>query len=330
MGRSIDLDDPLTLAIAPPADETPEARALRLQLEDEARRTNDEIDEMLRQERAALRKRKKPVKVLLLGQSESGKSTTLKSVSLIFFLSHIIHTLITLLKDFQLTYARKAWQDERQSWRAIIQLNLVRSVTTILDLLHTELTGAPLPASSPFALAALTADADDPTAFAQDAADVGGQEKMPRLSFTEKHKLLKLKLAPLRKVQADLEKRLGSGAEEPTPFEGGSGTNTTAAPFDQSPYSNGYAAPSSPTRRQEFYVRSSTGWKSALEKLRPARPSTSSSRDSMEGARGRREAEETSQIIAGCREDMKALWEDKTVREMLARRKVRLEEGGGL
>lgn len=81
MGRSIELDDPLTLAIAPPADETPEARALRLQLEDEARRTNDEIDEMLRQERAALRKRKKPVKVLLLGQSESGKSTTLKSVS---------------------------------------------------------------------------------------------------------------------------------------------------------------------------------------------------------------------------------------------------------
>lgn len=81
MGRSIDLDDPLTLAIAPPADETPEARALRLQLEDEARRTNDEIDEMLRQERAALRKRKKPVKVLLLGQSESGKSTTLKSAS---------------------------------------------------------------------------------------------------------------------------------------------------------------------------------------------------------------------------------------------------------
>lgn len=226
-----------------------------------------------------------------------------------------------------MTYARKAWQDERQSWRAIIQLNLVRSVTTILDLLHTELTGAPLPASSPFALA--TVDPEDST-FSQDTADTPSQEKMPRLSFTEKHKLLKLKLAPLRKVQADLEKRLGSGAEEPTPFEGGSGTNTTAAPFDQSPYNTGYAAPSSPTRRQEFYVRSSTGWKSALEKLRPARPSTSSSRDSMEGARGRREAEETSQIIAGCREDMKALWEDKVVREMLTRRKVRLEEGGGL
>lgn len=79
MGRSLDIDDPLTLAIAPPPDETPEARALRLQHEDEARRINDQIDEMLHQERTALRKRKKPVKVLLLGQSESGKSTTLKS-----------------------------------------------------------------------------------------------------------------------------------------------------------------------------------------------------------------------------------------------------------
>lgn len=87
MGRSIDLtDDPLAAAAAPPSDETPQQRADREREEAEAKRVSDEIDQSLRDERAALRKKKKPVKVLLLGQSESGKSTTLKSVFISFFL----------------------------------------------------------------------------------------------------------------------------------------------------------------------------------------------------------------------------------------------------
>ena len=72
---SLDEDDPLTMAIAPPKDETPEQRAERERKEAEARRVSDEIDEQLRVERAALKKRKPPVKVLLLGQSESGASS---------------------------------------------------------------------------------------------------------------------------------------------------------------------------------------------------------------------------------------------------------------
>lgn len=101
MGRSLDIDDPLTVctfcirliavsyslsscldhqaAIAPPPDESPSAREARLRNEQEAKRINDEIDEQLRSERAAVRRKKKPVKVLLLGQSESGKTATLKS-----------------------------------------------------------------------------------------------------------------------------------------------------------------------------------------------------------------------------------------------------------
>ena len=78
MGRSLDVDDPLALAIAPPANESPDDREARERREAEEKRVSDEIDEMLRAERANKRRRK-PVKVLLLGQSESGKSTTLKS-----------------------------------------------------------------------------------------------------------------------------------------------------------------------------------------------------------------------------------------------------------
>jgi hypothetical protein len=65
-------NDPLAAAIAPPPDETPDARAARLRAEAEARRISDEIDEQLKQERASRRKQRPCVKVLLLGQSESG------------------------------------------------------------------------------------------------------------------------------------------------------------------------------------------------------------------------------------------------------------------
>ena len=82
MPRSFDVDDPLAAVLAPPPNESPHDRALREEREAQAKKTSDEIDEMLRIERAALKKRRKPVKVLLLGQSESGKSTTLKSESM--------------------------------------------------------------------------------------------------------------------------------------------------------------------------------------------------------------------------------------------------------
>ena len=66
-------DDPLTLAIAPPPDETPEQREARLSAEAEARSISERIDEQLKTEKAAQRKRRsQTVKVLLLGQSESG------------------------------------------------------------------------------------------------------------------------------------------------------------------------------------------------------------------------------------------------------------------
>lgn len=66
MGRSLD-EDPLTLAIAPPPDETYEQRQIREAAEAEAKRISDEIDEQIRREREAEKKKKKPVKLLLLG-----------------------------------------------------------------------------------------------------------------------------------------------------------------------------------------------------------------------------------------------------------------------
>lgn len=71
--------DPLALALEPPANETSAERWEREQREAHARAVSAQIDEEIKAERIALKKRKKPIKVLVLGQSESGKSTTVKS-----------------------------------------------------------------------------------------------------------------------------------------------------------------------------------------------------------------------------------------------------------
>jgi hypothetical protein len=67
-------DDPFDAVLRPPADETPEQRAVRIAKEAEATRINQQIEESLHLERQRQRK-KKVVRVLLLGQSESGAST---------------------------------------------------------------------------------------------------------------------------------------------------------------------------------------------------------------------------------------------------------------
>lgn len=80
--RRRSLSDPLSAVLQPPQNETPADRVRRLDAEFEAKRVSDSIDEMLKSEKKE--KRMKPeVKILLLGQSESGKSTTLKRESLL-------------------------------------------------------------------------------------------------------------------------------------------------------------------------------------------------------------------------------------------------------
>ncbi|KAH9957824.1 guanine nucleotide binding protein, alpha subunit [Russula dissimulans] len=253
MFRSSD-NDPLAAAIAPPKNESPEARAVRLRAEAEARRVSDEIDELLKQERASRRRHRPYVKVLLLGQSESGKSTT--------------------LKNFQLQYARETWLEERSSWRAIIQLNLIRSIVAVLNLVGDALTN-PSFETSPFPL-------------------------------TEKHRLLHLRLTPLRGVQQDLQRRLGAAAVEETSSPG----YNSALP-----------------RLSEFAVRSRDGWRSALELFR-TRPQDLQETARAADARARKAAEVT-EVVVGCAEDMKALWEDNVVRDMLRRKKIRMEEEPG-
>ncbi|KIK66216.1 hypothetical protein GYMLUDRAFT_928059 [Collybiopsis luxurians FD-317 M1] len=276
--------DPLALALAPPPNETPEERAEREIAEAEAVRISNEIDEQLKREKDAERKKKRPVKLLLLGQSESGKTAT--------------------LKNFQLTYAKREWLAERNNWRAVVFLNLVRNVNQILEVLNKEMAAA----TSPPEYVGSSDESSD---------DVQSSSSKPRLKFKEKHRLLKLRLGPLRRIQDDLERRFGATALDPqsTPV-------TTAAPFDDE---------EQPQRRalKEFCINSNNGWKSAFEKIRAMRAAAREGGDAQALRRIQEIDDEIAEVIAGCRDDMKSLWEDLTVREMLSRSKTRVEDSAG-
>ncbi|KAJ7699362.1 guanine nucleotide binding protein, alpha subunit [Mycena rosella] len=282
MVRSFE-EDPLTAALAPPPNETPAERDVREHAESEAKRVSDEIDAQLRKERENDKKRK-PVKLLLLGQSESGKTATLKSEC-----------------PFQLLYCKRQWMEERTSWRCVILLNLVRNMNDILDILGREMA-----ATSPALPHASSSNAILP------ATAIPTTSRLPPLKFKDKHRLLRLRLAPLRRVQSDLEHRLGAAATELYTTSA-----TSAAPFESS---------SPPKREKEFSVHSTNGWKTALERFRAARR-----RSGEEGVlrKVRDMEDEVLGVIAGCREDMRTVWEDRIVREMLARRKARIEDSAG-
>ncbi len=207
------------------------------------------------------------------------RSTTLSPFSFPLAFARVpsnVHAFPFALPDFQLQYARETWLEERSSWRAIIQLNLIRSIVTLLDLIGDALANA-----SPF-------DMSPPP-------------------LNEKHRLLRLRLAPLRGVQQDLQRRLGAAAVEET----------------SNPRS-GSVLP----RPSEFAIRSRDGWRSALERFR-LRPQDAKEDARAADARVRRSAEVT-EVVVGCAEDMKTLWEDSAVQEMLRRKKIRMEEEPGL
>ncbi|KII91164.1 hypothetical protein PLICRDRAFT_696280 [Plicaturopsis crispa FD-325 SS-3] len=166
-------EDPLTRAMAPPRNESAEDRQARLREEATAKRISDEIDEELNRQRLAERKASKPVKILLLGQSESGKSTT--------------------LKNFQLMNSPKAFHAERASWKAVIQLNIVRSVRIILDAMSDAQAAA------------------RPTSPRENTPARHAPEYPP---LTAEHLKLKMRLAPLIQVEDVLMRKISGGAPQ--------------------------------------------------------------------------------------------------------------------
>ena len=199
-----------------------------------------------------------------------------------------------------------------------MQLNLIKNVNNIVDVLNHE-------------MAIQTATRVDSIG--------GGSLPLMDDQFSEKHKILRLRLAPLRGVQTDLERKLGSGAfEDRGPLNSSSQGQIQPSSSESSPTDD----ESSHARRlpKEFYIRSNNSWKDRLKSgLKNAgRPYSGGSlvgpgdKELSLLGRGKASAdlEEITGIIAGCREDIKALWEDELVQKVLSKRKYRVDESSGL
>jgi hypothetical protein len=204
--------------------------------------------------------------------------------------------------DFQLLYARHEWAAERETWRAVIQLNLVRNVNDVVDVL-TE--------------AMLACDTSRPTTPSpvgeerwhdsfQSTRSTSVLPASVPVQFSEKHRLLKLRLGPLRRIQGDLEQRVGPGSTEiPQTSE------TTVGPF-------GFKVERKRITNTEFGIHSNNGWKTALDRFRHV------------GAPYSRQVDEVTEVISRCAQDMKALWEYQVVQSVLSYLKTRMEETPGL
>lgn len=286
---AIDKNDPFAVFLTPPPNETQEERILREKKDAEAQRESDRIDDEIRMEKAAAKKQQGGlVKVLLLGQSESGKSTT--------------------LKNFRMRYASADWKQERASWKAVIQLNLIRSVFIILDTLEAEMINEPITAPDDFNVStdALLRSSLD-TIMRTSIDNPADNEPIKKLPIDlQKHQLLKLRLSPLQPVEADLKRRLGAGTEDIGPANTGVLSDHTMT-LD---------------RRREFGVRA---WKDALGNFVRHRNTT----EEKKGEWHRELHDEATEVIASCREDVKALWMDETVRAVLEKRRMRVEDSAG-
>lgn len=181
----------------------------------------------------------------------------------------------------------------------MIFLNLVRNVIYVLDVLLREMSLSDRERGSTSSMSEYVSDSDlEPSSHVY--------------RFSDKHRLLKLRLAPLRRVLADLEKRIGPGSHEV---------------YTTNPTPQARQDPKLESRSREFGIISRDGWRSAFEKLRLTRGDDGSGPVSK-----RREEEnyETADILVGCREDMKTLWEDAVVQQILTDRQAAIEDSPGL
>lgn len=253
------------------------------------------------------------------------------------------------LVDFQIAYAHQAWSQERASWRSVVFLNLVRSINVIQDLLAREMSELKTSSSQQefnLRLAHLSSGtelSDSDSDIRSNDSSVGPASSSKALvtpvihlsplhrrttsravvdkplPFSEYHRLLQLRLGPLRRVQADLERRLSVHEDDIDTV------TVSATPFvalEQSGTASKRRSLNLSSSR-EFFVRSRSGWKGALgwaKGFSSGKPKKGRDRD----------GDDALDVLLGCKDDIIGLWQDPLIRKMLRRRQVDIEDTPGL
>jgi guanine nucleotide-binding protein alpha-1 subunit len=222
-------------------------------------------------------------------------------------------------------YDARAFRQERASWRAIIQLNVVRSVHIILD--------------------AITQAFSNQSTFQDPSSSFTSiPHSTPDLPYIEEDLIrLKYRLQPLLRAEEVLTKRLTvRGETEPTKFDTRPHRSPTSSRNDSDPtvydYSHathvehrrtqsaGGAMPGGTQREPVVY--STTQWKDLFGRFRNA-GGVRQSYDSQNPVDWD-DPNDPGRVLYECRQDIKDLWEHRTVQELLEKQNLRLEEMAGL
>ena len=194
--------------------------------------------------------------------------------------------------DFRMRFANEEWEQERDGWRSVVQLNVVRSITIITHFVQGVING----------------DTHTDELNHQESVDTLDSDQSQAFGFTQDHLLLTSRLAPLASAEAELEWRLGIGKE---PVRA---THMVATPFDTPKGNSRHRKPP-----PEPVVRS---WR---DTMRQDQRSTLLSNGST--GYGTNSAVT---VMAGCRDDMKALWRDRGVQQALERGALELPDSASL
>jgi guanine nucleotide-binding protein subunit alpha len=181
----------------------------------------------------------------------------------------------------------QAFRVERTSWRAIVQLNVVRSIHVILDVITR----------------------------AQNRRPTTGENVVPDSPVVDDDlAALKMRLSPLIRVEEVLMQRL-------IPIGPDKSDAARLAQLTNIPYSE---LPRNVNR--EVAVHSANPWKDVFKRLVG---SDNESFDS-EKAIDWEDPTDPGVVLHALAEDMKALWNNRTVQGLLERQNLRLQEAAGL
>lgn len=198
--------------------------------------------------------------------------------------------MLTRLPEFQRLYTPSAFLEERVLWRSVIQLNVVRSIRLILDAIS-DVRVRELPVSS--------------------ASEESDNESDARARLPMHLEAIAMRLLPLRHIEALLVAKLVPPNEEEATHLGVCHGEHGGCTHHRH-------------HHHEIFVRPGTTWKGTmLNKARFGRPLSA-------GTTGQETQDESQVALHECRDDMIELWNDRTVRDVLRKRKMRLEESPGL
>lgn len=217
--------------------------------------------------------------------------------------------------EFQLLHAPSTFHQERIAWRAVIYLNLIRSVRRILDALV-----PPEPAPSYLYDTISPSDRDEIDSFLHFDGPPPSSHRSPRFERYAQF------LAPLLLLEQRLIRQLAFPDEEDDP-----------APFDLStstelPSHIGLPVPSSQipnTKGGELAVRTTSNWKKSFSFF-SGNESKSAHTGELRG--WWEDPNDPVHILNACASGeygIRALWRDPEVRNVLSRRRVRMEESAG-